>query len=79
MAVNRWGVLAESLEEPLPNATTPESEASTMPVYVEVKTRDTAVGTGPCPEFVEAFAERSLGSLPTSLWASGECSSKGSP
>ena len=56
VAVYPWGVLAESLEEVMPKGTTPDREASTMTLHMNVETRKTAVGKGPCPEIVEALA-----------------------
>ena len=55
MGASMWGVLSDVLEKVISKTATPESEAPSLCLQVDVKTRKKASGTGPYPEFVEAL------------------------
>lgn len=57
LPVNLWEVFSESLEEAIAKTASPESEAPSMTLQVDVKTKKKAAGKGPYPEFVEVLAE----------------------
>ena len=57
LAVNLWDVLSDSLEEAMLKTATPESDAPSMTLHVDVKTQKRVAGKGPSPEFVEVIAE----------------------
>ena len=50
-----WAALSDAVEETVSGTEIPESEAPSMSLYLEVKTRKKASGRGPYPKFVEAF------------------------
>ena len=50
-------VLSEGLEKAISKTAIPESEAPSMSLHLDVRTRKKAAGKGPYPEFVAAFAE----------------------
>ena len=57
MGVALWGALSDGLENAISKTGTPESEAPSMSLHLDMKTNKKASGTGPYPELVEAFGE----------------------
>ena len=57
ISASLWEVVSEEPEKAISSTAIPESEASSMSLHLNVKTRKKASGKGPYPEFVEAFAE----------------------
>ncbi len=74
MGASLWEVLSEGLEEAISKTATPESEAPAMSFHVYVESRKKASGTGPYPEFVEAFREvlRERNERPVGRWSSSK-------
>ena len=74
MGASLWEVLSEGLEEAISKTAIPESEAPAMSFHVYVESRKKASGTGPYPEFVEAFREvlRERNERPVGRWSSSE-------
>ena len=52
-----WVELSDALEGAVIGTGTPESEAPSMSLHLDVRTRKKASGKGPYPEFVEAFGK----------------------
>ena len=52
-----WVDLSDAVERAVSATGTPESEAPSMGLYLDVKTRKKAWGKGPYPEFVEVFGK----------------------
>ena len=71
LGASMWGVLADALEKGMSETATPESEAPSMSLHMEVEATKKASGTGPHPKLVEAldkvFHERD--EKPAGLWA----------
>ena len=57
MGVALWGVLSDGLENAISKTGTPESEAPSMSLHLDMETNKKASGMGPYPELVEAFGE----------------------
>ena len=74
LGVSLWGVLADALEEGMSKTATPESEAPSMGLHLEVETTKKASGTGPYPKLVEAFGKvfHERDEKPAGSWAMGK-------
>ena len=55
LGASKWAALSDVVEEAVCDTEIPESEATSMSLHLEVKTRKKASGKGPYPIFVEAF------------------------
>ena len=71
LGASMWGVLADALEKGMSETATPESEAPSMRMYLEVETTKKASGTGPYPKLVEALGQvlHERYEKPAGLWA----------
>ena len=52
-----WAALSDAAEEAVSGTGIPESEAPSVSLHLDVKTRKKTSGKGPYPKFVEAFGE----------------------
>ena len=53
--VSTWAALSDTVEEAVCDTKIPESEAPSMSLHLDVKTRKKTSGNGPYPRFVQAF------------------------
>ena len=56
-AASVWAALSDAVEEAVSGTGIPESEAPSMSLHLDVKTRKKASGKGPYPKLVEVFGE----------------------